>query len=321
MNTRQLLYLITCARTGSIAAAARELDIAQPSISQQLAALEHELKIRLLERDHKGVRLTAAGQRFLPVASTALQQLEGAKVALQESAADPFGRVVIGMTQPTGNALAIPLFADINRRYPGIELDLYTGLSSRLYEQLRKGEVDLLVCPEDASSHMGMVSEPLLTERLFLAVSTRADGDYAQLASRDSLRFSELANYQVMYTSEQDSLGFRVAQYEKLTGVRLQRQIPFGQLLTSMRYVAEGYGLMICSTTAAYPQVRQGEVKLLPVIEPDMTRQMNLVYLHEYKKNAAFLRVVEAIRQQCQQLVDDGTWVTTEARVSVKPCR
>ena len=128
MNTRQLTYLLACARTGSIAAAARELDVAQPSISQQLAALEHELKTVLLERDHKGVRLTAAGERFVPAARAALQQLDSVRLDLQD-AGEPSGKVAIGMTQPTGNALAIPLYADISRRYPGIELDLYTGLS------------------------------------------------------------------------------------------------------------------------------------------------------------------------------------------------
>ncbi|MDO6749354.1 LysR substrate-binding domain-containing protein, partial [Gilvimarinus sp. 1_MG-2023] len=93
---------------------------------------------------------------------------------LLEDGGEPSGRVVLGMSQPTGNALAVPLFAEVNRRYPSIELDLQTGLSSSLYQLLRQGDVDLLVSSDDASPHMGMISRPLLNERLFLAVGTGA---------------------------------------------------------------------------------------------------------------------------------------------------
>ncbi|MDO6683181.1 LysR family transcriptional regulator [Oceanobacter sp. 5_MG-2023] len=312
MNTRQLLYLVTCARTGSIAATARELNIAQPSVSQQLAALEHELKTRLLERDHTGVHLTPAGEKFLPVAETTVQQLELARRQLLEDGGEPSGRVVLGMSQPTGNALAVPLFAEVNRRYPGIELDLQTGLSSSLYQLLRQGDVDLLVSSDDASPHMGMISRPLLNERLFLAVGTGAAAVFDSLLQRDCIRFAELTDYRVIYTSERDSLGFRVAQYEQLVGVKLQRQNPFGQLLTSLRYVIEGYGLLICSTTAVYPQVNSGAIKLLPITDPDMTRQVNLVHMHERPETRAMTLVAELIGELSQQLIADGIWAASQ---------
>ncbi|WP_221801565.1 LysR family transcriptional regulator [Oceanobacter mangrovi] len=311
MNTRQLLYLVTCARTGSIAAAARELDIAQPSISQQMAALEHELKVTLLERDHKGVRLTAAGQKFLPAATSALQLLEQARSDLRDEQ-QPYGRVVIGMTQPIGNALAVPLMAAMHERYPGIELDLQTGLSSSLYQMLRQGEVDLLVCSEDASRHMDMSSEYLLTEKLVLAVGTTPTGSYHELCQRNSISFAELAEYPVMYTSEKDSLGYRVEQYEQLTGIRLQRQNPFGQLLTTLRYVVDGYGMLLCSTTAVYPQIASGEIHVLDIVEPETNRVVNLIRMHERKESRVMALLAELIEDLSQQLIDNGVWAVSQ---------
>lgn len=308
MNTRQLTYLLVCARTGSIAAAARELDVAQPSISQQLAALEHELKTRLLERDHKGVRLTDAGERFVQAARGALEQLDSARLALQDNN-DIRGRVAIGMTQPTGNALAVPLYAEISRSYPGIELDLYTGLSSTLYEQLRKGEVDVLVCSPDASDHMGMSSELLLNEQLLLAVGTVAGGQFEQLLTQTCIAWQQLAELPVMFTGYKDSLGYRIGQYEQLTGIRLQRAQPFGQLMTTLRYVSEGYGLLICPSTAIYPQLRSGEIQALRITEPDLQRAVNLVQMHDRPRSLACRAVAAVVKELSQQLVAEGVWL------------
>ena len=308
MNTRQLTYLLVCARTGSIAAAARELDVAQPSISQQLAALEHELKTRLLERDHKGVRLTDAGERFVQAARGALEQLDSARLALQDNN-DIRGRVAIGMTQPTGNALAVALYAEISRSYPGIELDLYTGLSSTLYEQLRKGEVDVLVCSPDASDHMGMSSELLLNEQLLLAVGTVAGGQFEPLLAHASISWQQLAELPVMFTGYKDSLGYRIGQYEQLTGIRLQRAQPFGQLMTTLRYVSEGYGLLICPSTAIYPQLRSGEIQALRITEPDLQRAVNLVQMHDRPRSLASRAVAAVVKELSQQLVVDGVWL------------
>ena len=64
MHSKQLHYFITTVQKGSIAAAARALDIAQPAISQQIASLEREVKATLLERSFSGVNLTPAGKVF-----------------------------------------------------------------------------------------------------------------------------------------------------------------------------------------------------------------------------------------------------------------
>lgn len=66
MNSKQLLYFSVTVEKGSIAAAARELDIAQPAISQQLVNLEREMGATLLERSFKGVSLTPGWRHICP---------------------------------------------------------------------------------------------------------------------------------------------------------------------------------------------------------------------------------------------------------------
>ena len=82
MNTKQLQYFLATTEQGSISAAARKLDVAQPAISLQLANLEHELKIKLFERDFRGVKLTDAGRLFEDHARIILTLMNTAKKEL-----------------------------------------------------------------------------------------------------------------------------------------------------------------------------------------------------------------------------------------------
>ena len=76
MDIRQLRYFVNVVEAGSFTAASRILGIAQPSLSQHVIGLERELGVQLLERQARGVRLTASGATFLEHAITVLRDLD-----------------------------------------------------------------------------------------------------------------------------------------------------------------------------------------------------------------------------------------------------
>ncbi len=78
MNLQQMRYLVAVVDAGSFTAAARRLYVAQPTLSQQVRALEAELGGELLERLPRGLRLTAAGEAFLPKARAAVRAADDA---------------------------------------------------------------------------------------------------------------------------------------------------------------------------------------------------------------------------------------------------
>src|SRR3712207_3874353 len=79
MTLRQLQYLVTVVDEGSFARAAPALYVSQPTLSQQIRALEREVGGALLERLGRGVRPTPAGEAFLPAARAALAAAERAR--------------------------------------------------------------------------------------------------------------------------------------------------------------------------------------------------------------------------------------------------
>src|SRR5215213_6125008 len=99
MELRQLQYLVAVAEEASFTRAAARVRVAQPAISQQVAQLERELGERLFDRSDRKVRLTAAGEAFLPHARAALGATVAGRDAVRSLTGLLAGRLVVGVVQ------------------------------------------------------------------------------------------------------------------------------------------------------------------------------------------------------------------------------
>jgi DNA-binding transcriptional LysR family regulator len=81
MELRQIQYFVTVAEILNFGRAAEQLGMGQPGVSQQIARLERELGVPLFDRSARAIRLTEAGQRFLPAARAVLASVETARAA------------------------------------------------------------------------------------------------------------------------------------------------------------------------------------------------------------------------------------------------
>src|SRR5919201_4499343 len=101
MNLRQLASFLAVVEEGSFTRAARRLGIAQPSLSQQIRALESELGGPLIERLPRRIRLTAAGRALLPDAQAAVRASDratsAARMALGLEAGELGGATLLSM--------------------------------------------------------------------------------------------------------------------------------------------------------------------------------------------------------------------------------
>lgn len=309
MNTKQLIYFLKAAELSSIAAAARELDIAQPSISLQIQNLEHELSTRLFDRDFRGVVLTDTGQRFRDHAESIMRQIEQAKRDIRQSEEEPSGRLAIGMTQPIGNIISVPLLALVEKRFPRIKLDLFAGLSYNLSGQIQTGELDITISSPDGTDVSHLRREKLFRERLYLAI-----GPQPKVKSQQPLRqcacitFSELAEHEIIVTGRQDSLGYLLHKYEQQTGIHLQHRPAFGQLMTTLRYVSDGYGALLSPSSAFFHLEATGHIHALEIKQPEIWRDVFICTSAERPQTALTRAVIPLIRSVTQQEFEAGHW-------------
>jgi DNA-binding transcriptional LysR family regulator len=122
MDMRQLGYFVAVFEQGSISAAARHLDVAQPSVSAALLALETELGVVLFIRLPRGVKATEEGERLYNQACQILSQLQ----AVQASFKKPAKRLQfrLGLVRALGVERMSALLKDFNSQLPGLELHL-----------------------------------------------------------------------------------------------------------------------------------------------------------------------------------------------------
>ncbi|MFE0178782.1 LysR family transcriptional regulator [Streptomyces sp. NPDC059002] len=142
MDLQQMRYVVAVAETAGFTRAAERCHVVQSALSHQVARLEKELGARLFERTSRRVRLTAAGEAFLPAARQALEAAERARAEVAAATGEIRGRLTVGSI-PTVAAVDLPVvLRDYHLRYPQVRISLRAGSSERLIEQVRDGELD-----------------------------------------------------------------------------------------------------------------------------------------------------------------------------------
>lgn len=167
MDLKQLEYFVAVAEHGGFSKAAVALNLAQPSLSRQVALLEAELSHRLLERNGRGVAVTEAGAALLMHARVMLDAAEQAKFQIKEMSTAPSGRVVVGLPHRVAMGLCGPLVMHFRQKLPDAMITVVEGLSLSLREGLISGRIDVGLLFDPAPTPL-LKYEILLRERLFL---------------------------------------------------------------------------------------------------------------------------------------------------------
>jgi DNA-binding transcriptional LysR family regulator len=143
MEFQQLRYVLAVAETGSFTRAAERCLVVQSALSHQVARLERELGARLFERTSRRVRLTPAGEAFLPAARQCLDAAERARAEVAAAVGEVRGRLAVGSI-PTVTAADVPgALRDFHERHPQVRITLRVGASDDLIVQVREGAVDV----------------------------------------------------------------------------------------------------------------------------------------------------------------------------------
>ncbi|MFV5992652.1 LysR family transcriptional regulator [Streptomyces sp. NPDC056231] len=143
MELQQMRYVVAVAELENFTRAAKKCLVVQSALSHQIARLEKELGARLFDRTSRRVRLTAAGEAFLPAARQALDAAERARAEVTAAAGEISGRLGIGAI-PTLSAVDIPAtLREFHLRHPKVRIDLREGASKGLVQEVQDGTLDV----------------------------------------------------------------------------------------------------------------------------------------------------------------------------------
>jgi DNA-binding transcriptional LysR family regulator len=148
VELRHLRYFVAVAELGSLAGAARYLNVAQSALSQQIQDLERELGAPLLERLPRGMRTTAAGRLFLEHARRALAEADAGAQAVREVAAGASGVLRAGTLDWGAHPARVgEAVAALRARAPGAAVALEATPWTEQPAAVAAGRIDVGFCP------------------------------------------------------------------------------------------------------------------------------------------------------------------------------
>ncbi|MCQ8770756.1 LysR family transcriptional regulator [Streptomyces telluris] len=242
MQLQQLRYFATLAEVRHFTRAAESLHVAQPSLSQQIRALERELGAELFHRARGNITLTDAGEALLPLARQILADTETARREVQEVAQLRRGRVRLGAPPSLCASLVPDVLRAYHARYPGIELVVDEGGSQDLVRTLAAGGLDLaLVITPLAVGAPALATTELLREDL---VVVSAPGEPPPVRRR-ALRVADLEGLpMVMFRHGYDLREITIAAC-RAAGFEPVFTVEGGEMDAVLGFVRAGLGLAV----------------------------------------------------------------------------
>jgi len=166
LTLQQLEYFLAAYRHGSFSAAAEELHLAQPSLSEQIRRLEAELGVQLFARIGRGVAPTEAGETLRPHAERTLAAAEETRLAAQRVKRFETGTIRFGMFGTARLYAGAGLVADVLERYPGVRVELVGQNSTEVQEELRRGRLEAAIIAMPQVESEGMQVTPVAQDEI-----------------------------------------------------------------------------------------------------------------------------------------------------------
>jgi DNA-binding transcriptional LysR family regulator len=286
MNLRQVSSFLAVVEEGSFTRAARRMLITQPSLSQQIRALESELGGELIERLPRGVRLTPAGRAFLPDAQAAVRASERAATAARLALGLEAGELEVATLLSMAVGILPQAITRWHDRHPeiGVRVQEYTH-PNLLEHDVRAGVGDIAFGPTPlAWEDEGPVVQLGWEEMVVVLPSDdplagRRKIPLAALRDRSWILFKEGHGLMEAVDSACDQAGFQPRAAIRTT-----------QVAAAVRLASEGLGIVMVPDNVAPPDLASAS------LDPPVVREISAYSRSEWSPlSSAFLEALRAV--------------------------
>jgi len=289
MELRHLRYFVAVAEELSFTRAARNLNMAQPPLSQQIRDLEAEVGARLFLRTHHRVELTAAGSLFLTDARDVLSRASDALDKVRRAAQGEEGELRLGFVGTAMVDDAVPqLLRDFRTRHPAIALHLEQLGTMQQVQALLGRRIDAgFIRPPVEEPRL--VLRTVMREALMLALPLKHP-----LARNRRVRLHSLAREPWVMVSHDTAAGF----YQRTVDLCLEAgfspkvSLEVGEMQTVVGLVAAGFGVAL--VPAAMTALRRRGAVYVPLAGPRAMVEISVAYLRDHRSPVLgnFLRLI-----------------------------
>ncbi|WP_100488923.1 LysR family transcriptional regulator [Sporolactobacillus pectinivorans] len=268
MELLQLKYFQTVARFEHMTHAARELSIAQPSLSQTIKRLENEIGVPLFDRRGRKIRLNRYGKLFLKKTEAALSILREGEQEISELAKVNENCISLAVMR---TPIIPDLLSSFRKSHPLVRFRVKQISRNAISHQLESGDIDLCITPYSRTEENPFSWKLLMNDEIYLAVprthrlAARSNVDLHDIAHEPFIlkaggAFRETTDIYCQMSGFQPDIAFEVDDSQSIRGL-----------------VREGLGVAFFSSLTLRT-VKDASIIPLKIIRPHCFRTISLVW-------------------------------------------
>lgn len=311
ITLKQLRYFVALADKLHFRKAAESMGVAQPSLSAQIADLEHNLGLQLVERGRGGTSLTPAGREIAKRAHRITGELLGLSDLADTLKSGDGGTLRLGASSTIGPYLLPSVLSNLHKKHPHLAIHMWEGAPTTLVQLLLDNEYDVVLTQMPVAS-TDLWSSALFREPLFLVVPINHPLAKAAAVSPDDLNGSD-----VLTLGDHYALTEQVRAICYKTGARVLDNY-VGNTLDSLR-IMTGMDMGVSIMPALYVKSevigRDAAVVAVPFKGQNVHRTMGLAWRKSTGKSAA-INTVRAFIQNTTSDTFNGTLFVLDGTIA-----
>ncbi|SDZ76340.1 DNA-binding transcriptional regulator, LysR family [Lachnospiraceae bacterium NK3A20] len=295
LNLEYFRDFVTVAKTGSLTAAARELSVSQPAVSQKIHEMEAVLRVTLFERTARGVRLTNEGELLYGYAARGIEQIETGEKKLSQMLSLDIGELHIGASDMTLHFYLLPYLEKYHEQHPGIKMSITNAPTPETIELLQQSSIDFGVVSgpldELLQSLPGAEAIPVRKIRdIFVA------GAKYEALRHKVLRWQDLEELPLIFLEEKTSSRRFLDRFMQEQGVVLQPEFELATSDMIVQFAARNLGIGCVVGDFAKEYLDRGELFELSFEEEIPEREFYIIINRDDYLPAAAKGLLDLIR-------------------------
>lgn len=291
MNLRDLEYLVALQELKHFRKAAEKCFVSQPTLSGQIAKLEEELGLLLIERTSRKVIFTHAGDELAAKARNILLEVKGLKDMAKSFQAPMAGPLHVGLIPTVAPYLLPKIVPQIRAEFSDMELFLYEEQTQVLLQRLEEGELDcLLLAYLPEMERFGAID--LYDEPLVLAMPTKHKWHLEA-----DIQLSALSGENVLMLEDGHCLRDQAMGYCFAAGAKEDTSFKATSLETLRHMVAAGMGITLLPQLAIPDAPEQNGICYRHFRSPEPSRRISLLYRNNSVRRPCFNQLAELIKR------------------------
>ena len=291
MDFDQLNTFVEVAKQGSFSLAGRKVYRSQSAVSAQIRQLEQEYGEKLFGRLGKSVRLTPAGEVLFEYAGRLLALRQESLREVADQSSTPRGVLTVGANEATCLYVLPEVFEKFHRLYSNVQISIYRNFSHKILQRVEDGTIDIGIVTLPVKSPSLKVHS-IYRDRVVLIVSKKNPlSKLAEVTAKD------IAGQPLIFPKT----GFTRQVLDKFfrpyaTQLRIVMELP--SITMIKRFVGANLGVSLISEGFAKDDVRAGRVKLIPIKDVEMWRELGVIYRKDRHLPRSATSLVEMMRAE-----------------------